>query len=649
MTVDDLLANAEAGDADAQYQLGVAFRQGDAVPQDHAAATAWYLRAAEQGHLPAQYNAGVAHLKGLGVPEDRAEATRWFEAAAEGEDADAAYILGLMAREDGDHEAMERWLLQAVQRNHAAAHHAVAKLAIDGLLPSLPAEEAPYLLKAAIDLGHAESVDALAELAETGAPAALHAYGLVHFDRKDFRRARELTGRAAAAGVEAAAEIAGALEEMIQAQDELLAAAQGGDAGQQVFLALAYLDGGGLVPKDPETGASWLRRAAEGGSAEAAKLVAMGYLQGENGFAQDPAEAVRWLERAGPVDEAMGFVLTLAANQLFTTLQEAHAAPERWAGLKALLELSAQAGNGDAYVLLAAIASQGLAGPADPAAALAYAARGVELGSADAKSQLAGMLVDGAGTAVDLPRAASMLTEAQAGGGSYPGTAEKLGLALHAAGDAEAAAPWLEQAAGAGSGPAAHALARSMFACGDEVGAANAYALAYGLGQLPDPQTPIERCGAAIHVLGASPTPEADRQAVAWLREAAEAGIPVARQQLSRLLFGGKHGVERDPAEGLKWARLAADAGNPDACRRLATMALKGDGMDRDVAAAVGWFERAADGGVRDAALALARLYEAGEDVPADLGKAATWYERAFALGYKDGEWDAQQLRKRMG
>ena len=47
---------AEAGDAAAQYNLGVIFDQGRGVPRDTAEALRWYQLAAAQGYAAAQTN-----------------------------------------------------------------------------------------------------------------------------------------------------------------------------------------------------------------------------------------------------------------------------------------------------------------------------------------------------------------------------------------------------------------------------------------------------------------------------------------------------------------------------------------------------------------------------------------------------------------
>ena len=52
---------AEQGDADAQYNLGVMYDNGEGVTQDDAEAVKWYRRAAEQGNAFAQHNLGVMY------------------------------------------------------------------------------------------------------------------------------------------------------------------------------------------------------------------------------------------------------------------------------------------------------------------------------------------------------------------------------------------------------------------------------------------------------------------------------------------------------------------------------------------------------------------------------------------------------------
>jgi TPR repeat protein len=55
---------------------------GQGVPQDSAKALGWYSKAAEQGHANAQYDLGLMYSEGNGVPQDNVEAYKWFTLAA---------------------------------------------------------------------------------------------------------------------------------------------------------------------------------------------------------------------------------------------------------------------------------------------------------------------------------------------------------------------------------------------------------------------------------------------------------------------------------------------------------------------------------------------------------------------------------------
>ena len=68
--LDDLRARAEQGEADAQFDLGVAYAAGDGVPEDEAEALRWYRLAADQGHAAAQTRVGTMYANGRGVPRD---------------------------------------------------------------------------------------------------------------------------------------------------------------------------------------------------------------------------------------------------------------------------------------------------------------------------------------------------------------------------------------------------------------------------------------------------------------------------------------------------------------------------------------------------------------------------------------------------
>ncbi|MDP5014028.1 MAG: sel1 repeat family protein [Opitutales bacterium] len=82
----DIRSKAEAGDPNAQSNLGVMYYSGEGVPKDSAEALKWFRKAADQGHAPAQLHLAHMYAKGEGVPKDEAEAYAWYNLAAESHD-----------------------------------------------------------------------------------------------------------------------------------------------------------------------------------------------------------------------------------------------------------------------------------------------------------------------------------------------------------------------------------------------------------------------------------------------------------------------------------------------------------------------------------------------------------------------------------
>jgi hypothetical protein len=73
----DLRMLADQGDADAQWQMGVRYHNGEDVPRDDAQAVQWFQRAAEQGDVTAQGALGAYYLAARGVPKDLSKAFFW--------------------------------------------------------------------------------------------------------------------------------------------------------------------------------------------------------------------------------------------------------------------------------------------------------------------------------------------------------------------------------------------------------------------------------------------------------------------------------------------------------------------------------------------------------------------------------------------
>jgi len=81
---------ADKGDADAQFNLGQAYKLGRGVPQDLGQAEKWYKKAADQGHLQASDNYGLV----LFQANRRTEALPYLQASAQRGEPRAQYVLG---------------------------------------------------------------------------------------------------------------------------------------------------------------------------------------------------------------------------------------------------------------------------------------------------------------------------------------------------------------------------------------------------------------------------------------------------------------------------------------------------------------------------------------------------------------------------
>ena len=86
IAVETMNLAAHQGQADAQFNLGMLYTNGEGDWQDdYAQAALRYRKAAEQGDARAQYNLGVLYYKGHGVPQDFAKAYFWFDLATAAE------------------------------------------------------------------------------------------------------------------------------------------------------------------------------------------------------------------------------------------------------------------------------------------------------------------------------------------------------------------------------------------------------------------------------------------------------------------------------------------------------------------------------------------------------------------------------------
>jgi len=96
------------GDAQAQYELGAAYHDGEGVRQDFERAVHWYAKACKQGQVDALFRLGLLTGAGEGRPADNTEAQRLLRQAAAQGHATAKLVLEHLLEIDKAAEAKMR-------------------------------------------------------------------------------------------------------------------------------------------------------------------------------------------------------------------------------------------------------------------------------------------------------------------------------------------------------------------------------------------------------------------------------------------------------------------------------------------------------------------------------------------------------------
>jgi uncharacterized protein len=118
--VNELRKSAEAGDAAAQFRLGLLYEEGKGLPQNYLQAKEWFETAALQGHAAAQLHLGTLYLGGNGAPQSAQMALVWYGRAAEHEEGLAfAKLGGMYARGRG---VLQDFIQAHMWYNLGAAH-----------------------------------------------------------------------------------------------------------------------------------------------------------------------------------------------------------------------------------------------------------------------------------------------------------------------------------------------------------------------------------------------------------------------------------------------------------------------------------------------------------------------------------------------
>lgn len=519
----DVMRRAEAGQAEAQYQIGLAYQLGLNVERDFVQARTWFARAAGQGHARAQGGLGFLLLLGQGGPKDLREAERLLRAAADQGEASALANLAELSLElhpDAPQQAIDL-LERAIGAGAVNARYRLARLLIEGNIVTADAPRGLKLLEEAVAAGSPYGQTYLAALLSEGEVVA-----------RDDKRALQLARRAADSG------LAEGLNEL----------------GRMIAWGLG-------TERDPARGASYLERAGKLGDPNGWYNLALLHQEGVLGGGAAEARRLAILAASQSL---------IAGNALAGRLiYRGEGGPRDPAAALAFLKPAAEAGDADAQNYLALILFNGEGGiAADRDAAMTWWERAVAQGHGPATSNFATYLADGLGRPADPARARKLLHQAAELGHAPAQFRWALWQELGWKGtskDLPGAIRWFRRAAEGGHGSAAFKYASYLEAgegvAADQAEAARWYRVAAERGNAAA-QFQIARL-----LFAGDGGVKADQQTAAkWLERAARQGYPEALFVLGDLHFRGA-GRPADPVAAWAYFRLAEESGIPEAAR----------------------------------------------------------------------------------
>jgi hypothetical protein len=133
-----LLAKAEAGNAETQYQLGSRYYSGDHVRRNYSQAEFWFRKGAEQGDPDSEFMLGGLYHFGQGVPQDSGQAFAWIMKAAEQGHGDAEFFIATCYGEGWgvakDNAQSMVWLRKGAAQGHFNSQYFLGRAYAFGFL-----------------------------------------------------------------------------------------------------------------------------------------------------------------------------------------------------------------------------------------------------------------------------------------------------------------------------------------------------------------------------------------------------------------------------------------------------------------------------------------------------------------------------------
>lgn len=303
---------------DAETRWGLAYEEGDRVPQSFARAAEHYRKAALHGSAHAQFRLGRAFYFGVGVPQSFAEAVTWYRKGADAGDLWALRNLGL-AYQAGAGIAMDlersfTLLNEAARRGHPWAPGDLGKCYRNGwgVEPDFSAAARWFRIGAERDDGDAQ--EALANLYAGGLGVERSMADAAKWYREASLHKRNVTalfklGWLYESGL-------GVPTSEVEAVRLYSRAAELGLVEAQRRLGWLY-DKGILLSASAAKAAEWYSRAATAGDV-CSQLILASFFETGHGVPRSTAKAKAWYEKAAAAggqasEEASSRLQALAA------------------------------------------------------------------------------------------------------------------------------------------------------------------------------------------------------------------------------------------------------------------------------------------------------------------------------------------------
>ncbi|MBS1953166.1 MAG: SEL1-like repeat protein [Cyanobacteria bacterium SZAS-4] len=258
----DVRRKADAGEAEAQHELGWCYLEGHNCAQNYDEAFKWFSLAAEQGKAESFYWLATLYRAGQGVEKDVAQALKLYRRGADAGHLASQSCLGDMYElgtgVEVDYERAHLWHTRAAEKGHALSMWALGGLYENGQGIAVDEKLSAKWYLAAAEKGQVDAQIKIGKLYFSGVGVTMNLTEAAHW---------------------------------------YMCAAQQGSDEAKVLLGHCYANGEG-VPFDEEEAVNWMSYAAECGNTEALNYMGYWNENGMMGFAEDNGAAFRWYSKS---------------------------------------------------------------------------------------------------------------------------------------------------------------------------------------------------------------------------------------------------------------------------------------------------------------------------------------------------------------